>query len=161
MNLIDPLKFPNKRLQGKLVEEIVLNFLLNSGYKIHNSNWYFGHKELDLVVENEEYRVFVEVKSRIIAKEVMQNYSAFLNNILPENKVNRTKKKTMIECAMHYSNQNPTNKQTRFDIVAFVGTYYGNRLIHFKDAFSLKAPQITSKKIGFHSNSNRKYFKKM
>ncbi len=151
----------NKRIQGQKIEQKALEYLLSNGYELIQQNWYFGHKEVDIIVENNEFRVFVEVKSRFISKTLNSNYQNLssqihkkqqiqcnnqlldihqiirkMNETLPENKVDQPKKKSMTDCASKFSSLYPTHKKLRFDIISYIGTYYGFRLNHFKDAFS-------------------------
>lgn len=50
---------------GKAGEDFVVNYLKTNGYIIIKRNWRDGRfGELDIVAENNEYIVFVEVKTR-------------------------------------------------------------------------------------------------
>lgn len=50
---------------GRLGEQKVADFLAKKGYAIIKRNWHNGrYGELDIVAENDEYMVFVEVKTR-------------------------------------------------------------------------------------------------
>jgi putative endonuclease len=49
---------------GKKGEEIACEFLKSLGYTIVGTNIRHGKGEIDLIVENEKFLVFVEVKTR-------------------------------------------------------------------------------------------------
>lgn len=51
------------RQKGKIVEELVAKYLEKKGYKILVQNAYISHGEIDIICKDEEYIVFVEVKS--------------------------------------------------------------------------------------------------
>lgn len=130
----------NKRATGKIAEDLAIQYLERNGYALLSANWYFGHKELDIVVESKEYRVFIEVKSRVLKRNMCQDLkekrTISLNSITPENKVNLEKKKSISLCASHFNNMFPTSKEIRFDIIAITQKYHGIQLMHFKNAFS-------------------------
>lgn len=130
----------NNRTTGKLAEEYAIKYLEQNGYVLLSVNWFFGHKELDIIIESDQYRIFVEVKSRVIKKPlnaiIHHHRSEFYNPITPENKVNDEKRRSILTCANHYNSLYPTTKEIRFDIVAITQKYYAIQLVHFKNAFS-------------------------
>jgi len=49
---------------GSFGENLALNYLQNKGYVLLEKNYRFGHKEIDLILQDGETIVFVEVKTR-------------------------------------------------------------------------------------------------
>ena len=80
------------------------------GYRIVEQNWRVVHKEIDLIVQNDAYIVFVEVKTRT---------SDFMR---PAAAVNHEKRRLLINAARSYLRRHPTNKQPRFDVVEIYAT---------------------------------------
>ena len=72
----------SKRAQGEEAEQRAQLWFKRNGYAIKHTNWYHDHKEIDLVVETEKHRVFVEVK-----------YNNANSVIFPESKVHKQKQK--------------------------------------------------------------------
>lgn len=54
----------NKRRTGFKYEQIACDFLINSGYKILERNFYCSYGEIDVIGFKDGYIVFIEVKSR-------------------------------------------------------------------------------------------------
>ncbi len=54
----------NKQESGKLGEDAALAYLMKKGYRLLARNYRARRCEIDLVMENEPYLVFVEVKAR-------------------------------------------------------------------------------------------------
>lgn len=54
----------DKRKTGKKYEKIARKYLLQRGWDIIQENYFFGHKEVDLIVRKKEELCFVEVKYR-------------------------------------------------------------------------------------------------
>lgn len=53
----------NKRIQGKVSENIAIGFLIKKGFELLDENYYVQGGEIDIVTKHENYIVFVEVKS--------------------------------------------------------------------------------------------------
>ena len=49
---------------GRGGEDAALKYLLSRGMKLLERNYRFGHKEIDLIMQDGMYLVFVEVKAR-------------------------------------------------------------------------------------------------
>lgn len=56
--------FKNRQELGKKGEDAALEYLLQRGMKLLERNWRCGHKELDLVMEEEGFIRIVEVRTR-------------------------------------------------------------------------------------------------
>jgi len=49
---------------GKKGEDLAADYLRKKGYRILKRNWRSGRNEVDIIADNNEYIVFVEVKTR-------------------------------------------------------------------------------------------------
>ncbi len=114
----------SKRAQGEQAELRAQLWFKRNGYAIKHTNWYHEHKEIDLVVETEKYRVFVEVK-----------YNNADSVSFPESKVHKQKQKFLQQCARSYQFKFPTHKTIRFDIVSITQSAFSIQIYHIKDAF--------------------------
>ncbi len=54
----------NKQYVGKKGEHIAVEYLRNEGYEILETNYRFGHTEIDIVAKEGDELVFIEVKTR-------------------------------------------------------------------------------------------------
>ncbi len=145
MNLKTPSN-TNNRTIGYESEKQVVQFLVFGGYSVVAVNWYFGHKEVDIIAEDDRFRIFIEVKSQNRNQKISLNKSRNGMKIgasdcrwafpSPENKVNQKKKESMIECANAYNFRYPTAKQIRYDIISVLQFNFGSQIMHFKNAFS-------------------------
>ena len=109
---------------GKKGEQAATNFLKSEGYKILKRNWRMHRHEIDIVVENEEYIIFVEVKTRT---------SRQWGN--PEDFIGNAKIKRIVEAADLYLQINDIDKPARFDIVSAVWDGENFEIEHIDDAF--------------------------
>ena len=103
-------------------------FLRKKHYKIIASGYHSRFGEIDLIVQNRKYLVFVEVKLRKSARFAQAREF-----------VDRKKQDRLRMTASIYLSENPTNLQPRFDIIevyAPEGTATVNPEInHLEDAF--------------------------
>lgn len=113
-----------QQTKGLAGEDLASEYLVEQGYKLRDRNWRCGHLEVDIIAENEDYIVFVEVKTR-------KNISAGA----PEDFVNKQKQKNIIRAAMYYMRFKNLQKEVRFDIVSIVLGTTGNTLKHIQDAY--------------------------
>ena len=111
-------------------EEIALKYLLEHGYKLLQRNWHFGKYEVDLIVENDEYLVFVEVKFRS---------TSYFGE--PEIFVSNKQKLNLIRAANRYISKFDIEKEARFDIVSIVMEHKKPKINHIEDAFRPKLNQ--------------------
>lgn len=89
---------------GKAGEDFAEKYFSKLGYKVlRNFRSRFG--EIDLIAENEEYILFVEVKTRKSDSMTM-----------PKEAVNFTKQKKIIATAKYYLLRHKSEKQPRFDV---------------------------------------------
>lgn len=109
---------------GHQGEEFAASFLKSKGYRILHRNWVSGKKELDIVVENNEYVVFVEVKTR-----------AYDMKLQPGDLVPREKQKLMIFAADAYIRRYNINKESRFDVITVISKGEDFEVDHIENAF--------------------------
>lgn len=109
---------------GELGERLARNYLLKLGYKILDSNWYYGHLELDIVAQDGDELVIVEVKSR-----------SGIRYEHPSEAVTNGKIKRIVEAADGYIQEKDIDLETRFDVITVIFFGQKHELEHFKDAF--------------------------
>ncbi|MDH6354889.1 putative endonuclease [Dysgonomonas sp. PH5-45] len=109
---------------GEKGEAAACRFLQNSGHRILHRNWRYGRHEIDIIAENEDYIIFVEVKTRSSTRWGQ-----------PEDAVSEGRIKRMVEAADFYLNNNETDKEVRFDIVAITSGRNGFDINYIEDAF--------------------------
>lgn len=91
---------------GEKGERLALKQLKRQGYRLLEKNYRHGHHEIDLIMEQGEYIVFVEVKAR------STDFS------LPREAVNAHKQHCLRLAAGAYLQQNSLeNRFCRFDVV--------------------------------------------
>ena len=110
---------------GKKGESIARDYLLLNGYKILNTNWHHGHKEIDIVARQGKEIVIVEVKTR------EENYA-----VEPWEAVTASKIRNIVEVADVWLRINNIDLETRFDVISIVVQKDGSYSIeHFEGAF--------------------------
>ena len=120
----------NTKEIGSKGEKIAASYLKKQGYKIVKKNYSSAHGEIDIIVQNKDFLVFVEVKARKDSDENFKNYG------FPCEAVTKTKQKHIIFTARCYLQRYPTEKAMRFDIIE---VYLGKKpkVNHIEDAFCL------------------------
>ncbi len=99
-----------KQKIGLYGEKQAAKYLRKKGYRILSRNRHLGRNELDLIVRNKEYLVFVEVKTRSFDS--------------PEDTVDRpsfavdyAKRRRMVDAAFAYFKEMRTTLAPRFDVI--------------------------------------------
>lgn len=110
---------------GHQGEVLAQNLLTQKGYKIIDTNWRYGHNEVDIIAQKDDIIVFVEVKTR--------STTVFGE---PESFVTREKQKAYIRLANHYIERYNRLEEVRFDIISIVINRYKNEIKHIEGAFS-------------------------
>jgi len=106
--------------KGRLGENIAVKYLKNNGYKILKTNWFYKHKEVDIIAEFNNEIIFIEVK-----------YRESLNKGIPEESLTIRKQKLLVEAANKFIELNKINMSARFDVICIVK---GKYLKHYKNA---------------------------
>ncbi len=102
---------------GKLGEEFAESYFLKKGYTV-TRNFHSRYGEIDLIAENDEYILFVEVKTRKDSSMTA-----------PKESVDFYKQRKIIATAKSYLMKNETEKQLRFDV--FEAFQYNGRIYKF------------------------------
>ena len=113
---------------GSWGEALAAEYLRKKGYRLDTMNFRCRRGEIDLIVEDRSYLVFVEVKLRKSAS--FANAREF---------VDYRKQERIKFTAMYYLHSHSTRKQPRFDVIeiyAPMGMDTANpTIIHLEDAF--------------------------
>jgi putative endonuclease len=112
---------------GKKGETLAAEYLRNKGYKILNTNWTWGHREIDIIAQLGDQLVIVEVKTR------SSDYFE-----LPQDAVNRKKQRLIVEAADAYVQKYNLDLDTRFDIISIISHGKTFKVEHIEDAFSAR-----------------------
>lgn len=109
-------------LQG---QDVALRFLQSKGMSLADANFRVRRSEIDLIMKDGAYIVFVEVKYR---RGVGYGY--------PGESVNISKQKRIKNAALHYiAYKNLHNNDFRFDVVEVLEESNGMTINHIEDAF--------------------------
>jgi putative endonuclease len=109
---------------GATGENLAAEFLKAKGFEIVERNYRFKHAEIDLIVQRENWLIFVEVKTR-----TSTSYGQ------PEDFVDYSKGRKMFEAAEEYIFTTDWQGHIRFDIVS-VKLGYKPEIVHFEDAIN-------------------------
>ena len=116
-------------LSGAWGEALAAEYLRKKRYQIVAAGYRCRFGEIDLIVKNRKYLVFVEVKTR--------KSSAFAG---AREYVDRNKQDRIRITASMYLSDNPTNLQPRFDVVEIYAPQGEQtpkpEIIHMEDAFA-------------------------
>ena len=104
----------NKRIVGTKYEQIAADFLKQKNIQILEMNYRCRAGEIDLIVRDGNYLVFVEVKYRSTDK-----------NGYPEEAVTKKKQKIISFVSKYYCFSHNLSESTpiRFDVVSICGTH--------------------------------------
>lgn len=112
---------------GKIAELEAWKYLKKKKYSLLEYNYTCRFGEIDVIVENNDYIVFVEVK--------MRNSNSIAE---PKEFVDYKKQQRMIATAQLYLSQHNTQKQPRFDIIEIISNNYKIKSVkHLENAFGL------------------------
>ena len=110
---------------GKWGEDVAPAYLLDHGYRLLDRNWHQGHRDLDLIMQQDDTLVIVEVRTR--------RNNHFMD---PEQTVDALKMLSLSKAANAYIRLHRISLNIRFDIVAITGTPSSDFTInHIEDAF--------------------------
>ena len=118
---------------GRLGEDVAEEFFISKGYSVVARNLHVSHNEIDLIVENSEFLVFVEVKARTCAYPGSSRYGR------PASAVDAKKRARIASAAEEYLRLHPTHKQPRIDVLeVYVNKDNANaipKVLHIRNAF--------------------------
>ncbi len=116
----------NIGLSGTAGEKYACKMLTKKGYKVLSRNFQTRFGEIDIVCSDNDYIVFVEVKTR------SQQYVG-----KGREAVTYSKQSKIIKAAVQYLQQNPIELQPRFDVVEITdanGTFSAEHIVNAFDA---------------------------
>ena len=118
----------NKRQFGYKKETLAANYLISQGIRLIERNYHCRMGEIDLIVQDRNYLVFVEVRFR---------HSISHGSSIET--VDKFKQARIIRCAQHYLSKNPRAEfhPCRFDVIGIkIGDVSGSNEIEWiQDAF--------------------------
>ena len=120
---------------GRFGEKLAAKYLKKQKYKILEANKHESHNEIDLIVTNREYLVFVEVKTRSVSRDLYSSYGS------PASAVTKGKQARTIQAARSYLKLHPTTKYIRMDVVEVYldkETKKPLHIHHIPNAFGIK-----------------------
>lgn len=114
----------DKLEKGRAGETLAAEYMQAQGYRIVEKNWHYRHLEIDVIAENDDFIVFIEVKTR-----KTDRYGQ------PEEFVTRQKQKNIIEAAGFYMKRSRCVKEVRFDIISVILDRGAASVYHIPDAY--------------------------
>jgi len=111
---------------GKDSEQLAVDYLQNSGYKIIQRNYRIRGGEIDIIAKEKNTLVFIEVKSRTTTR-----YGHAIQSLT------RQQQKRLSKTALTYLHQHKmVNHRARFDVVAIQKNQYaGTEIQLIRNAF--------------------------
>ena len=109
---------------GDKGENLAKDFLEENGYVVLCVNYRFKKAEVDVIAENDDFIVFIEVKTRATSRLIE-----------PEKAVDNKKQKLIISAAQNYIEENQFDKEARFDIISILYSKTKHSINHIQDAF--------------------------
>lgn len=113
--------------QGAAAEDVACRYLEAQGFVLVTRNFRCRGGELDLIMRDGEYLVFIEVRSRSYTR-----YGA------PAESVTRTKQRRLLRAAALYLQRQRQDLPCRFDVVAILqASNHEPQIEWIRDAFQL------------------------
>ena len=125
---------------GNIGEEVACEMMRKKGFRIVETNWRFGHLEMDIIAVSRKEIAFVEVKTR----------TSTFGGKRPEEYVDELKRRRMAASANAYVKMKQIELVPRFDIIGLLinpATHEILEQTHLEDAFL--PPQRTIGKSSF------------
>lgn len=113
---------------GNIGEEFACQMMRNKGFRVVETNWRFGHLEMDIIAVSRKEIAFVEVKTR----------TSTFGGKRPEEYVDELKRRRMAAAANAYIKMNQIELVPRFDIIGLLinpATHEILEKTHIEDAF--------------------------
>lgn len=111
----------NNRTVGTYYEQVAKNYMIGLGYELLQMNYRCKLGEIDMIVKDGDYTVFIEIKYR---KDLRCGY--------PRESVNFYKQRTILAVAKYYLMcKRLYDKPCRFDVVEILD----KQITHIKNAF--------------------------
>lgn len=109
---------------GKLGEELAVDFLIENGFEILETNWVFQKAEVDIIAQKGNILTVVEVKTR-----------SSIDFGSPQDFVKPKKIKLLVKAINEYVISNDLDVEVRFDIIAIQVKGKEFEIVHLVDAF--------------------------
>lgn len=109
---------------GKWGEELAVDHLIKTGYRIVYRNYRYIKAEIDVIAQKGDILAIVEVKSR--SSDYWQNIA----EIITEKKI-----KLLVRAANHYVISHNLDVEVRFDIISVLKEKDGFKIDHIENAF--------------------------
>ena len=97
-------------LSGAWGEALAAEYLRKKRYKLVAAGYHCRFGEIDLIVQNKQYLVFVEVKTRHVTPHAPSRYGR------PAAAIDKSKRARMRKAAEDYLREHPTSRQPRIDV---------------------------------------------
>lgn len=113
---------------GQIGEETACQMMKKKGFRIVETNWRFGHLEMDIIAVSRKEIAFVEVKTR----------TSMFGDKQPEEYVDELKRRRMAAAANAYIKMKQIDLVPRFDIIGLLMDPNTHKVIektHLEDAF--------------------------
>ena len=126
--------------RGAFGENSAAEYLQKKGFRVRARTFHISRYEVDLLVEDDDYLVFVEVKSRTVPYLNADGSSPF--SITPAMAVNKEKQRRILYAAQLYLLKYPTEKQPRLDVIEVYlkekkDSFEVLRIHHIENAFGV------------------------
>ena len=116
-----------KKITGRAGEKVVADYIKSRKMKVIKRNYVTPFGEIDIIAEDDDYIVFIEVKTRS-----GDRYGA------PSEAVDKTKRKHIVDSAKYYLKvTNSTEAFTRFDMAEVFSDNGSYTVNYIEDAFYL------------------------
>lgn len=116
-----------KKITGRAGEKVVADYIKSRKMKVIKRNYVTPFGEIDIIAEDDDYIVFIEVKTRS-----GDRYGA------PSEAVDKTKRKHIVDSAKYYLKvTNSTEAFTRFDMAEVFSDNGSYAVNYIEDAFYL------------------------
>lgn len=109
---------------GKIGEELAVDFLIEKGFEILETNWIFQKAEVDIIARKDNTLVVVEVKTR-----------SSVEFGSPQDFVKPAKIKLLVKAVNEYVTSNDLDVEVRFDIIAIHVKGKEFEIEHLEEAF--------------------------
>ena len=130
-----------KKILGNLGEDIACKFILNKGYEIVERNFYCRQGEIDIIAKDNEFLVFIEVKTR-----KNENYGR------PIDAITFYKKKHFINSIEYYLYKNRIK-----NIPIRIGVNSGSLEKHILAKYGSPTPEAMVESALYHANLLEKF----
>jgi putative endonuclease len=109
---------------GKIGEELAVDFLMEKGYEILETNWTFQKAEVDIIAQKNTVLAVVEVKTR-----------SSVDFGSPQDFVKPKKIQLLVKAINEYVVSNDLDVEVRFDIIAIHANNKEFEIEHLEEAF--------------------------